>query len=288
MGCQSVYATGLVSRDEWAVVSNSQIHDLLLKGFESRGQQLPYWQWPQWAPWRTSQAVCRFDGLSKVHSLASVVNVDYLAIDQVTEGLATQTQQVPAGRVRVNSAGRPIHSDGKFMSYAQARKRGWGQASPAVNPWNEHQKSMAGQGHSRAEIQKAYPSSHAATKGAKPRQEHKKNAWNEHQKSMGGQGYSQAGIRQAYTPGSSGSHAPHPSISSKLNAWNEHQKSMGGQGYSRAEIRAAYHPTTSFASPSFGRGSSSSGGLGWNAFQSSMAGQGLSKAEMSAAYWAQK
>ena len=235
---------------------------------------------------KTAQAY-HFGASFKVHSLASasVVTVDYAAIDRVTEGLAMQPEQVPAGRVKVNAAGRPIHSDGKFMSYAEARKNGWGQVSPAVNPWNQHQKNMGGQGHSRTEIRKVYSSSHAATKGAKAGPEHKKNAWNEHQKSMGGQGCSRAEIRQAYTPGPSLSRAPHASVAPKLNAWNVHQMSMGGQGYSRAEIRAAYNSTPSFASAG---GSSSSGGLGWNAFQSSMAGQGLSKAEMSAAYWAQK
>ncbi|CAJ1371792.1 unnamed protein product [Effrenium voratum] len=130
VGCQSVYATSdFVSRDEWAVVSNSQIRDLVLKGFESRGRPLPYWQWPRW-----------------VHSLANAVNVDYIAIDRVTEGAAGRTDPAPPG-VRVNSAGRPVHSDGRFMSYSEARQLGWGQAPPpSPNPWNEHQKRMGGQG----------------------------------------------------------------------------------------------------------------------------------------------
>ncbi|CAJ1371791.1 unnamed protein product [Effrenium voratum] len=221
VGCQSVYATSdFVSRDEWAVVSNSQIRDLVLKGFESRGRPLPYWQWPRW-----------------VHSLANAVNVDYIAIDRVTEGAAGRTDPAPPG-VRVNSAGRPVHSDGRFMSYSEARQLGWGQAPPpSPNPWNEHQKRMGGQGYSQAQIRQAYTfGSSQGSLGSIARQT---NPWNEHQKRMGGQGYSQADILAAYRPTSASSLGGGGGSSGGL-GWNKFRTSMAGQGLSRSEMSAAY------------------------------------------------
>ncbi|CAJ1384961.1 unnamed protein product [Effrenium voratum] len=307
VGCQSVYATSdFVSRDEWAVPSNSQIRDLVLKGFESRGHALPYWQWPHW-----------------VHLLANTVNVDYAAIDQVIQGVG-QVDHAPPG-VRVNAAGRPIHSDGKFMSYAEARQRGWGQeTSASSSPWN--------QGYSRAQIKQAYSGGSRSTGGSSGHARgsphgaqcsttsQQTNPWNEHQKSMGGQGYSRAQIKQAYsggarsTGGSSGHTrgSPHgaqcSTTSQQTNPWNEHQKGMGGQGYSRAQIKQAYsggscntrdsshnassHPSALQQRKSTGGQSSLSGTLGatirqanpWNEHQKSMGGQGYSRADILAAY----
>ncbi|CAJ1397912.1 unnamed protein product [Effrenium voratum] len=123
-GCQSVYGKApLVTRDEWAVPSNSQITNLTLKGYKQQGQQLPFWQWPEW-----------------VHMLADTVQVDHLAIDRLSD-LARQIggppcPDCPDYGVRVNSAGRPIHRDGKFMSYAEARKRGWG---GPTNRWSQQE-----------------------------------------------------------------------------------------------------------------------------------------------------
>ncbi|CAJ1384960.1 unnamed protein product [Effrenium voratum] len=293
VGCQSVYATSdFVSRDEWAVPSNSQIRDLVLKGFESRGHALPYWQWPHW-----------------VHLLANTVNVDYAAIDQVIQGVG-QVDHAPPG-VRVNAAGRPIHSDGKFMSYAEARQRGWGQeTSASSSPWN--------QGYSQAQIKQAYSGGSRSTGGSSGHTRgsphgaqcsttsQQTNPWNEHQKSMGGQGYSRAQIKQAYSGGSrstggSSGHArgsPHgaqcSTTSQQTNPWNEHQKSMGGQGYSRAQIKQAYSGGARSTGGSSGHTRGSPHGAQcsttsqqtnpWNEHQKGMGGQGYSRAQIKQAY----
>ena len=131
-GCQSVYAKagpgGLFSRDEWAVPLSSQISGIQLSAYHKKatpaaGQPVqlvavPFWQWPGW-----------------VNNLATAdnVGVDHMEIDSASPPSAA-TASKPTGQqmygVRVNAAGRPVHSDGKFMSFKEAMRRGWGAGSP--------------------------------------------------------------------------------------------------------------------------------------------------------------
>ena len=266
-GCQSVYgAQPLVSRDEWAVPSNAQISKLTLKGYAESGQQLPFWCWPTW-----------------VHALGGVIQVDMAAIDRVPASAAVHAR--PSAKtygVRVNSAGRPIHDDGKFMSYAEARSRGWGGAA-AQNPWNRHQQSVASQGLSQREVSDRYrDSTSTSQKGSSSAR--RSNAWNEHQHAMGGQGHSRNEIRAAYRDGSTaaGSTATRRgSTQAGRNSWNDHQRAMGGQGYSRSQIQSSYTPTARV--PQVSRLATASNS--WNSHQRSMGGQGFTQAQIREAYW---
>lgn len=106
-GCQSVMGTTpIVSKDEYAVPLPAQVRKISLCGY---GQQ-PWWEWPGW-----------------VHLLGEAVGVDDEAVeaDASLHGSSDRTAAHKTGGVRVNSAGRPIHKDGRFMSYAVARAHGW-------------------------------------------------------------------------------------------------------------------------------------------------------------------
>ena len=261
-GCQSVYgAAPFVSRDEWAVPSNSQISNLTLKGYAESGQELPFWCWPAW-----------------VHALGGVVQVDMAAIDRVSASAAATAGRTSAETygVRVNSAGRPIHDDGRFMSYAEARSQGWG-GTAAQNPWNRHQQSLCGQGLSRQQVSDRYRDS-TSTNHPGSSSDRRSNTWNEHQRSMGGQGYTRQEIRAAYSdaqPSGSSSNRRRGSTQPGPNAWNDHQRAMGGRGHSRSQIQAAYSARTSRPSTS---------GNAWNAHQRSMGGQGFTRAQIHQAY----
>lgn len=77
--------------------------------------------------------------------------------------------------VRVNAAGRPIYDDGKFMSFDEARRRGWvplpspatlaaeaaetagpGSSVLAVQPWNAFQRSVGGCNLTKANVSTLY------------------------------------------------------------------------------------------------------------------------------------
>ena len=283
-GCQSVYAAarGLVSRDEWAVPRNSQISSLTLKGYAESGRELPYWCWPDW-----------------VHALGGVVRVDMAAVDRVSAAAASMAAGPSAQTygVRVNAAGRPIHDDGRFMSYAEARSRGWG-GTAAQNPWNKHQQSLGGQGHSRQQLSDGYRGS-TSTSQPSSSSTRRSNAWNEHQRSMGGRGYTREEMRATYNGGSRRgqpsqaaparpSTAPTSSASSTRgtgrapNPWNEHQRAMGGLGLSRSQMQSSYRTSHS---PSMG-GSTGRAPNPWNEHQRAMGGLGLSRAQMQASYHA--
>mmetsp|Transcript_55980 Transcript_55980/g.130871 ORF Transcript_55980/g.130871 Transcript_55980/m.130871 type:complete len:646 (-) Transcript_55980:255-2192(-) len=279
-GCQSVFGTkGLTDRDEWAVPSNSQISGTTLQGYSKQGQELPFWLWPQW-----------------VHVLASAVPVDDVAVERVSSSSAFHlgaSPLAPPDGVRVNAAGRPIHANGRFMTYAEARSQGWGGVEPSQNPWNRHQQDMAGRGLSRQQISRTYSprqSSARRSSNTAPSSARQQNAWNEHQRSMGGQGHSRAEIRAAYpgrapreTPSSAG-RAPSSRRASTPsgrapNAWNDFQRSMGGLGLSRSQIRSSYTPSSPMIAPSQGRAPNT-----WNQHQRSMGGQGFSRDQIRAAY----
>ena len=299
-GCNSVYdAAPLVSRDEWAVPSNKQISNLTLMGYAKSGEELPFWCWPVW-----------------VHALAAAVQVDMAAVDSVSASTAAEAVHPSPETygVRVNSAGRPIHDDGRFMSYSEARSRGWGGAADQ-NPWYQYQQSLSSQHLPRQQVSEKYRDSKSAnqpdsssTRGSNSRSDKQSvagcghgctqegmkssrpgtsgNAWNAHQRSLGGQGYTAAQIQEAYTPHSI---QPSSSVPKAPNAWNEYQHAMGGLGLSRAEMVSSYQASRSQGMGSMGLGDlGGGGGLGWNAFRSSVAGQGMSRSEISAAYRAQK
>ena len=118
-GCKSVLGTNR-GIDEFAVPSTSQIHRDTIRVADyqvasptptTAPSSQPWWLWPAW-----------------VTSLANHVGVDHAALDAVAAKHGRMMDVTPAGTVggvRVNSAGRPIHTDGKFMSYAEAKSRGW-------------------------------------------------------------------------------------------------------------------------------------------------------------------
>ena len=123
--CDSVYGTDLRTGDEWAVPNNpGQITNIRVSGYVglpagaaagAAPALQPFWLWPQW-----------------VQTVADSLGVDQAEVDRVATQPQYARDKAPAGtagNVRVNAAGRPIHSDGKFMSYATARSRGW-QAGP--------------------------------------------------------------------------------------------------------------------------------------------------------------
>ena len=126
VGCKSVLGT-YRGVDEFAVPSTHQTHrDTLRVAYyyvasatpsssSSASSQItassqPWWLWPAW-----------------VQSLANQIGVDTAAIDAVAtkQSITDRKASRTIDGVKVNSAGRPIHSDGKFMSYAEAQKRGW-------------------------------------------------------------------------------------------------------------------------------------------------------------------
>ena len=119
VGCQSVYAKapGIINRDEWAVPIGRapQVTVIRLSAYHKKSSTastalvaVPFWQWPAW-----------------VNNLANAVQVDDAAIEAVSPSMAISQPTGELYGVKTNSAGRPVHSDGKFMSYAEARRRGW-------------------------------------------------------------------------------------------------------------------------------------------------------------------
>jgi len=91
-------------------VSRIRVADYI--GMSPTGQLAPqpWWLWPVW-----------------VQSLADRIGV----VDSAVEHTANQsldkdrTTSTTVNGVRVNSAGRPIKDNGQFMSYAEARAKGW-------------------------------------------------------------------------------------------------------------------------------------------------------------------
>ena len=119
-GCDSVYCTELSTGDEYNVPYDAKVTNIKVAGYYGRASTassaaapavLPFWQWPQW-----------------VTTLAHNIGVDHDSLDRISEqavhtGDKMEVEKV--GGVRINAAGRPIHSDGRFMSYETAKKRGW-------------------------------------------------------------------------------------------------------------------------------------------------------------------
>ncbi|CAE8678348.1 unnamed protein product [Polarella glacialis] len=317
--CQSVCGTQpIVSRDEYAVPSNKQVQNIRVSGYRnphnSQSAVQPFWLWPQW-----------------VHDLATVTGVDSDDIELTAQAHSSHTvasaspsSDSTVSGVRVNIAGRPIHSNGRFMSYADARSKGWGGPAGGSQPTNERPASSRGSAqvghgsHSRtAGNPVAAASRSSPTVGPSCR---RPNAWNDYQHSRGGQGLSRQEMKGGYVTHQAShghSHGGNPaavaasgsSTSRRPNAWNDFQHSHGSQGLSRQEMSTGYavHQAAmgnlggmGMRSSGFGGMSSSSGGgggggggggsggLGWNAFRASIGGQGHSKPEISAMYHAQK
>jgi hypothetical protein len=127
-GCQSVYAKapGIINRDEFAVPIGGapQVTAIRLSGYHKKSSPtssalvaVPFWQWPAW-----------------VHNLANAVQIDDAAVEAVSPSTPISQPMGESYGVKINSAGRPVHSDGKFMSYAEARRRGWGFSSNPTGP----------------------------------------------------------------------------------------------------------------------------------------------------------
>jgi len=319
--CQSVYVTQpAVSRDEWAVPRARQVRNLRLVGYSDQAQRggaasagLPFWMWPKW-----------------VHELAAATGVDEVEVDRVAQAqLQDSGSSAPSGTqfgVRVNSAGRPIHENGRFMSYAEATSRGWGGLPKASTPptttgpaapQGRHQGSDGGRrpadskgpaapSQARRSQSQGRPS-HGPSGAQKPRAPRQPgsssssnftppsratNPWNAFTQKHAGQGLSRSDMsalhaRSKSVPGV----GPRSSGTRAANPWNVFTHQHAGQGLSRGDMSALYHstrsaPSTGHLSP--GPSSGSSGGLGWNAFQHSVQGQGFSKAEISSMYWDQK
>ena len=119
-GCQSVYAKapGIVNRDEFAVPIGGapQVTAIRLSAYHKKSSPtssalvaVPFWQWPAW-----------------VHNLANAVQIDDAAVEAASPSTPISQPMGESYGVKINSSGRPVHSDGKFMSYAEARRRGWG------------------------------------------------------------------------------------------------------------------------------------------------------------------
>lgn len=314
-GCQSVLGTQpAVSRDEYAVPETNRIRGIKVVGYQqgraSAGgapQIQPWWNWPQW-----------------VHHLAAATDVDDFEIDRVAQlhssSAAASSASAADSRfgVRVNSAGRPIHDNGRFMSYSEARTNGWGGMPDSPPPLPRPSTAQSGRGdggHSNgrghgngrggaASSGSGYqkPSSshghhdrssgHGGSSG--PAHPRAPNAWNEFQHAHVHQGLSSSQLSALYRS-SVGRGSPLASASSSSgqprNPWNSHQQACSGLGMSRAQIHSSYTPSGGgggggmFGSSGAGGGSS---GLGWNAYQASVGGQGLSKADISAGYHSQK
>jgi hypothetical protein len=297
--CQSVQGTQpIVSRDEYAVPSTRQVSRIRVSGYKDpQSQMKPWWLWPQW-----------------VHDLALVTGVDdndieFTAQNFNSSNFAPQSTSTVNG-VRVNSAGRPIHDNGRFMSYAEARNKGWSgpnritehgnsNRNSTVNSDNHagHRKSSQTSGNSNNSGHRANSKRHGSSNRSPVQlsQSHsgitrKPNAWNDFQHQMGGQGLSRHDMRSAYATQRASQGGQNSSSSSdaarRPNAWNDFQHQMGGQGLSRHDMRSAY--ATQRASQGIHSISSSSGAgrrpNAWNDFQHQMGGQGLSRHDMRSAY----
>lgn len=289
--CQSVQGTQpLVSRDEYAVPSTRQVSKIRVSRYkDAQSQEKPWWLWPQW-----------------VHDLALAIGVDDNDIELTAQNFSSshfvpQSSLSTVNGVRFNCAGRPIHDNGRFMSYAEARSKGWS----GPDRITQHGPGNSNNSGHRANSKHHSPSNHTPSQRSQSQSAitRKPNAWNDFQHQMRGQGLSRYDMLSAYATQRASQGVQSSSSSSgaprRPNAWNEFQHQMGGIGLSRQGMLSAYHThiasvggagvTGSGAySSAAGGGSSGGGGLGWNAFQASVGGQGFSKAQISAMYHAQK
>ncbi|CAE8593654.1 unnamed protein product [Polarella glacialis] len=262
VACGSIYVTQpAVKRDEYAVPRAQQVRGLVLVGYKARDQlsrssspQLqPWWLWPQW-----------------VHELGAAIGVDAVEVDRVTEGKGSGTS-APVGThfgVRVNSAGRPIYENGRFMSYAEARSRGWGGVQKA-----------SAQAPARLQI-KPQPAPVRINCAGRPIHANRRfmsyveagsRGWGGVQKAS-----AQAPARLQIKP------QPAPV---RINCAG---RPIHANGRFMSYVEAGSRGWGGAApGPSLGA-SPNSGGQGWNAFQASVGGQGFSKPEISSMYWAQK
>ena len=118
LGCTSIYATSpLVRRDEWAVPSMGQVSEVRIVQYRrltADGMTTwPFWKWPAWA-----------------HSVAVAVGTDDVAIDQAS----AVKEVISRYGVRVDASGRPVDHDGNALSYAEARRCGWGRRRGQKTP----------------------------------------------------------------------------------------------------------------------------------------------------------
>ena len=172
IGCDSVKGIECSTGNEWCVARAAQVRNLRVVGFTSAAASAaagaaapmqPFWLWPTW-----------------VQSLADRIGVVDAAIESVADASADRDRATmqTVGGVRVNATGRPIKSNGQFMSYAEARAKGWrpaaasmyaaggagagrsshthAAASASTNPWNAFLHEHGGRGHSRAELSSMY------------------------------------------------------------------------------------------------------------------------------------
>lgn len=319
-GCQSVYATApIVSRDEFAVPSSSQVRRIQVVGYQGSGTQhggapaqlQPWWNWPQW-----------------VHQLAANTSIDEVEVDRVAQAHSSSDTVAAASLhgVRINAAGRPIQSDGRFMSYAEARSRGWGGVPPESaaastgspqarspdskhaghsKPHGSHGKGNSSHGGHSSTQSSANHNGKGGHHGHGSVNHHGKggnhgshrdlstsarapNAWNDFQHLHAGRGLSKSQMSQLYhqtaRPHSAAPAPLHNAHGRAPNPWNVFTHANAGQGLSQRQMSAAYGSMNGASSS----GSPAGGGLSWNAFQSSVGGQGYSKSEISGMYHTQK
>ena len=283
-GCRSVYVT-CRNGDEFAVAEpKEQIKNLRISNYVKTNSStaamvhVPFWQWPSW-----------------VNNLASSIDVSDMDVDSASSGAdADRSVAQTMHGVRVNKAGRPINENGQFMSYAEARRRGWG-----------------GGGRFRAvDISDTPPSTPPASRGSSSTPA---NPWNAFQQANSQKGWSTSRMKAEYharqardaprsapasrSTGGGSSATPR----SANNSFNAFQAAHAGQGLSRAAMSAAYHnssstparaspaapsPRSAAPSPRSSVGGGSRPTNSWNAFQAAHAGQGYSRSQMSSAYHA--
>ena len=115
IGCDSVKGVGMSTGNEWCAAGRAQVSRIRVAdyiGTSANGQLVsqPWWLWPSW-----------------VQSLADRIGVVDSAVERTAERSGDKDRNVSqtVRGVRINSAGRPIKDNGQFMSYAEARAKGW-------------------------------------------------------------------------------------------------------------------------------------------------------------------
>lgn len=282
--CESVCGTQpIVSRDEYAVPSSRQVRNIRVSGYRdpqnAGSPDQPWWLWPRW-----------------VHSLAAVTGVDQEDLELAAQihaslhkGVApvSGTQDSSVNGVRVNSAGRPIHSNGRFMSYAEATSRGWN--GPAGGSQPDRRRPASGNSTAHAGHRSHSNADRASSASQRP------NAWNEFQHRHGGQGHTRQEMHREYAehqnrcgdsqrcrPAARSPAAPRPNAC-------ESQHINGGQGRTRQEMckdHAAQQISRSHSQGSIVAVSSPAAPIvnAWNLFQHLHGGQGLTRQEMRCEY----
>ena len=253
-GCQSIQGDSpAVNSPEWTVLSMTRLDmtTLKLSRFTSRPAptaapvMVPVWSWP--AP---------------ILALGDSIGV---ADSAMNSSSAMDNDATPTGTsdgVRVNSAGRPIQADGKFMSYADARAKGWKGAASTASP-------PSGRG-STSNAWNTTPRASTPTRTPRPSTAPAANAWNAYQQEHAGMGLSRSQMSAGYHAsvassggsGGGGSGSTSRATTSSRGGGGGSSSYGGGGGYSGGSSYGGGGRSSGGGSAYSGGGGRSSGGGG--------------------------